>query len=72
MYISRAVTKVVHEGQNLAHQDQLVCIRHLEEPPSIEFRIEESLKTNLDCEVCMVQNLNSDRRNGFWPYGQPN
>jgi len=33
MCISRAVTKVAREVQKLTHQDQLVCIRHLEEPP---------------------------------------
>lgn len=44
MCIGRAVTKVVHEEQNSTHPDQLVCIRLLEEPPSIRFKIEESLR----------------------------
>ena len=75
MCISRAVTKVVREVQKLTHQDQLVCIRHLEEPPIIKFRIEKSLNDirtwDSAYEECAVQNLNSDRRNGFRTDGQP-
>lgn len=35
MCISRTVTKVVHEEQDLIHLEQLSYTRHLEEPPSI-------------------------------------
>jgi hypothetical protein len=76
MCISRVVTKVVREEHNLTHQDQLVCIRHLEEPPIIKFRIEKSLNKirtrDSANRECVVQNLNSDRRNGFGTDGQPN
>ena len=67
--MARLLTKVVHEAQNLTRPEELVYTRHLQEPPRIIFRIVESAKDIRTCDSeykkCAVQNLSSDRRNGF-------